>query len=774
MFCAKCGGELPDGSKFCSACGANLEELTSDATCEQDKSKTITNEVLSNGSMPEFVKPKKKRDIKKTVVMAIAAAVVLVVVFGVVGLLLSAGNNNAYAYLSNGKYALITDLDKEQIIEIASSKANTTTAGLLSFSPDGKYLYYYTKYDSDSKTGSLCRAEYGKLKEDSSKNDKYIEIIATNVALGFRFLNDGSVTYENSDGTLYYFNGKEATQIAKKVNYYFTEESKRIVYTTGDTSEGYTLYGVELSDIDNKIKLASNIANIQNVSDFNNILYTKNEDDGSQTLYVVGFEKEGEKLAESVSNLTQVGGKTYFTAENGAMLSLYDFVEDTHADADTGITEPNADDFSIPKYSYEMVYGSDLSESDFDELYTTCTKDLYWYGKSTWWSYSMEDALDMNWGDNTDGLHAATKSFIEKFAGSADENGYILVTDEVKAALLEIQKYADNPEKEWQWMWLCYNKYQSGTTTDYDSYNAASNKWYEAKNRISMREALKNKENDYAVRTLYCFDKGSLTKINETVLNARSYTGAIVFNTTDLITETVKLENVSSTYDVRSIFDIDNEADNYIILADGTSCRMSTSAAETFAEAHNNGYATLYFTNKEVYMSENNGALSMATISGGVVGDFSIVTDDAKVLSADGAKLYYASGSYQNNDVTYCDLYSCANGTSTRLARDVMLNNINLYSDGVILAYTGYRSDSGFELTMIDTKGEATLIGDDITQYIRVNKSTLLYISDGDLYSYNGKEKKMVKSEVDWLWSQNSMEIDNTFGWYGYGYDYYS
>lgn len=60
----------------------------------------------------------------------------------------------------------------------------------------------------------------------------------------------------------------------------------------------------------------------------------------------------------------------------------------------------------------------------------------------------------------------------------------------------------------------------------------------------------------------------------------------------------------------------------------------------------------------------------------------------------------------------------------------------------MMLAYTGYESSSGRELSMINAKGESTLIGDNVTQYIRVDKSTLLYISDGDLYSYNGKKKK--------------------------------
>ena len=775
MFCPKCGGKLPDDSKFCSLCGEKLTDAIPEVQKEQDAPEASAPVSAAPVSDPkaDIVQPKKKRGGKMVIGIVLAVVVVVVAILGLKALFSGSGSDNAYAYLSDGKYELITNLSKEKTIEIASSKSSSTAANLLAFSPDGKYIYYYTKYDSYSDTGSLCRAEYGKLKEDTSKNDKYIEIIAKNVALGFRFLDGGSVLYENSDASLFYFDGKEATQIAKNVNSYYTNGTERILYTTWDNSAGYTLYGVLLSDIDSKVKLASNCAYISNAEDFDNILYTKYEDDGSETLYVVGFEKEAEKLGENVRLLMSVEGKTYFTAENSVMLNLYDFVEDTYADADAGITEPDYDDYSIPKYSYEMVSGSDLSESDFDELYTSCTLDLYWYGESTWRSYSMVEAVDKDWGDNTDSIHAATQSFIDKFAGTANEEGYILVTEEVKAALQEIQKCADTPEEEWQWMWLCYNKYQSGTTTDYTAYNAASDKWYEAKNRISMREALQDRENDYAVRTLYCFDKGALTAINETVLNTRSFSGGFLFNTTDLITETIRIEDVTSVDDVLSLFYVDRGAENYIILSDGTSCRMSAGAAETFAEAYDNDYATLYFANKDVYLSEDDGTLSIASISGGVVGDFKNVTDDAVVLSVDGSTLYYASGSYQNSDVTYCDLYSCSSGTSTRLARDIMLSNINLYSDGVILAYTGYRSYYGYELTMIDAKGDATLIADNVTQYIRVDKSTLLYISDGDLYYYNGKEKSFVRSGVDWLWSQNAMEIVRTFGWYDYGYDYY-
>lgn len=720
MFCPNCGEELPDGSKFCSSCGEKISDATSTNT-------------QKSGLVP----------FKKIIAIVVVVMVAMVVVFGLKTLFSSSKGKNAYVYLSNGKYELITNLNKDQTIEIAASKSDDIGSTFLAFSPDGKYIYYYTKYDSYSETGSLCRAEYGKLKEDSSKNDKYIEIIDTNVSLGFHFLGDGSLTYVNGDNTLYYFNGKEPVQIAKNVSYYYTDESDKIVYVIGSYYEGYTLYGVSLSDLNNKIKLASNVSFVWSHDDFENILYTKQEDDDTETLYVVGFSKEAEKLAENVSYLTQDDGKTYFTAANGTMLNLYDFVDDAYADSDAGITEPSEDDFRIPAYGYYQLY-KDYDPGEYSELYTTCTQYTYF------WHDAIED---ISYDD--------CKAFTEKYKSLENEDGYFVVTGEIKKDL-EAMVAEHGQGYDGEWLEFCFHREELVKTTDYDAYNAAYEKWQEAQNRIALRETLQDKENDYAVQTLYCFDKGNLTAINETVLDAYDYTGAIVYNTTDLITEKVKLENVFAASDVRNLFNINNGAENYIILADGTTCRMSAKAAETFAEADDSDSATLYFTKKEVYMSEDNGALSVAAISGGVVGDFSIVTDDAKVLSVDDSTLYYVGNSYKNNDATYGDLYSRKNGTSTRIARDVM--EAVLYSDGVILTDTG----SGGELTMINAKGETTLICDNITQYERIDKSTLLYISDGDLYSYNGKEKKMVRSNVNYLWSKNSMEIDHTLNWSDY------
>lgn len=774
MFCPNCGTQLPDDSKFCSSCGGKLTDVTTPVEVEVEQPQVDAVPVQS-GTEHAFVKPQKKFNIKKIAVVAIAAVVIIAAVVGIGKLLSSGGSKNAYVYVSNNAYELITNLKEEGSIQIASSKSDYVMPDMVTFSPDGKYVYYYTKFDYYSETGTLCRAEYGKLKENSNKNDKYIEVIASNVQLDFQFTKDNNILYLNGEDTLYYFDGKETTQLAKNINGYAYDDSDRIVYITGEYEEGYTLYGVTLSDLTNPVKLASNVYYIWNHADFDNILYVKEEDNYSQTLYVVGFDKEAEKLLENADPLTRVDGKSYILAENGTTLSLYDFVEDANAASDMGIVEPDEADFVIPEYTYKMIYEHEAAEeADFSELYTSCTKALYWFGESTWWTSSMENALDETWGDDTVKIHTAVQKFIDKYASTADEYGYIRVTDEVKAALQEINNARSGEDvQEWQWLWLCFDKYQSGTTLDYDAYYDAYDKWEAAEDRILLRERLKDPENDFPVSTLYCYENGVLTAVNETVLDTTMYGSGFMYNTTDMVADTVKLEDVDYLSEIYDLFEVDPLAENYVVnTTNGNVSRMSVRTAEMVAEAEATVGAELYVADKAVYMEDGSGLLSMATISNGVVGNFENISDDASVLSVDGSVLYYISGAYENNDALYCDLYSCKNGETTLLARDVLYENIQLYEDGVIMAYTGYRSSSGYELSMINAKGEMTLIADSVDQYIRVDKSTLLYISDGDLYYYNGKEKTFVQYGVEWLWSQHAMVVEHNFGYYYSDYDY--
>lgn len=757
MFCPNCARKIPENCKFCSACGTNLTEFSEKVMeNEGQKERPITFSEIPH-VQPEPILPKKRKNFRKFV--GIVAVIVITAFLTVTGILSGISNrNNACVYFSDGDFELITNLNKETTIEIASGKSEGVRSDLVSFSPDGKYVYYIVKYDSASGTGTLCKAEYKKLKENTEKNDRYIETVAMNVYPGFSFMNNGALLYRNGACDLCYYNGKENIRLAKSVDRYYTDGIDRIVYETGDSLVGYTLYGLSLSTMDEEVKLASDYDYLYAPDTLDYIYYTKKRDSENSRLYVTGFGKDSEKLGDNAEILgISADGTIYFTLENGTMINFYDYVSDNLASADAAVTEPNLEDYSSPEYSYDMLSNREMSESDYDELYTSCTKSLYWYGESYFWSCSMEESLDEDWGDSTDAVHAATRSFIERFADTADKDGYILVTDEVKAALKQINNADDNDS---EWMWLCFSREQAGESYDYGAYDEAYEAYEAAKRRNEIREMLQNDKNAYAVSTLYCYSGGTLTTINDQVLEAVDRSGGIVFNTPELITEKINIEDVTATVDVMKLFHVDYTAQNYLVPVDGTNVyQMSEKAVEIFYDS--DGGAPLFYTvGSDLYMRSSSIGLYAAEISGEMIDHFSLIADDVDICIVGDDALYYTKDMYTGSYGSCCDLYSYKNGKSTGLAQGIAIDAVNdpcLYNDDAVLAYTGYGA-YGYELTLFEKDGRKTIIGDDVRQFIRVDQSALLYISDNDLYLYDGKERSRIRNDVDYLWSLNKMK----------------
>lgn len=742
MFCPKCGTQLPDGSKFCSLCGAKLSAATV---------KIPETSGAGQGSEPglvtledqTFILERKRIDVKKIAAALVVLVIVLAAFLGIRALL-GGGSGNAYAYLADGRYELITNLKKGESIQIASSRSDyydSSTDSLLTFSPDGKYLYYYTKYDGWS--GSLCRAEYNKLKKDSSKNDKYIEIIATNVQLGFQFLENGTLLYRNADNTLYYYDGKESVQLGKDVIECYTEGSDKVVYLSGTSWDDCSLYSVDLKHPDNRTKLASNCAQVLDADDLNSILYAKQEDDGSATIYLVGIDRDEEKLLEQATDLAYVGDDIYLSASNGETISAYSLVEDDLAAQDAAATQPRASDFSIPRYRYYQLSSSD-DPSTVGQLYASCTKSVYFFHDSVE-DYSSYDLCN---------------AFVTKYKSMENADGYFPVTSEVQQDIQAmVNEYGQGYDGEW--LEFCFRRSESGTTTDYDAYEAALSQWNEVQERNELRESLRDDE--MPIQTLYRYEDGALTEVNNQVVGTGAMTEGLVFLTTDLFTDKVPIEDITSSTDIFNAGDLSEGSVN-VVLGDGAVYVMSSDALMVSADIQSSNMGAL--GDKGVYATDGDGALYVASVEGTKIGGFSLVSDDAHVLGTDGDALYYADGVYLNNGTYFCDLCIYEDGNSTRLAQDVVLDEINLYSDGMILAYAGYRDGSGYELAMIDPKGEQTYIAEDVTQYVRVDDSTLLYVSDEDLYYYNGKDKKMLATDVDMVWSRNTMEIKENLNWF--------
>lgn len=763
MFCPNCGMKLPNGSKFCSLCGSPLEDVEhvavdqgaseSENSAPEPDSLEDKSNLVPPVSSP--VKPVKKTSAKRVVPIVIAAAVVLAAAFIAKSMLGDSATKGTYVFLSNGSYELLTNLKRGNSIEIASSRGSTLDADLVDFSDDGKYVYYYSKYDNG--TGTLCRAEYSKLKANSSKNDKFIEIIASNVS-SYKLLKNGNVLYMNGDSNLHLYDGAENEAIAKSVNWFDCSDNNIIVYSTGRFEEGFTLYSVDASNVGNKVKLASNCDLTVSKTDLNNIVFRKDSD-----LYVTGIGKEPKKLAEDASTLTFLDkGECFYLADSGDSVSLYDYVSDESAAKDQGMIEPDLENYSIPIYSYSKIANSSVQESDYDELYTSCSKTLSWYSES-WYSYSMNTSLSKTWKKrNSDAIHEATQKFIDKYADRANEDGFILVTDEVKEALKEISQYGENPE-DWQWLWLCYSRHETGKKYDYTTYNADMAAYDKVRDRIELRESLKDPANDFPIKSLYFLHDGQSDLISDKVLSVKSHSGLVLYNTVDMITDTLSLSAIRSVDEVSELFGLDYGERNYFVSGNiRTPVRISTNTASFLESASQKGEVNLYTTANALVIRTNDKELYISSISNASTDKLTAISDDAVVLTVDPDAVYYESDTYFNNDgMTYGDLYEYWNGNAQCIARDVI--KVSQYDDNILLAATDFRSMHGYELTYINAKGETETVADDVTQVLRVSENILLYISDGDLYCYDGKKKTLVGHDADYVWSKDTMETKNLF-----------
>ena len=365
MFCNQCGTKLPDNSKFCGVCGAKQDPMPA-AEVPVNPAPMVVDPPVVDVPAPvwndpvevEQPAPKsdksdflKKLDLKKILIAAGALVVVIAMILGGIAMFANKDSENVFVCYSDGKYKLVTDTKKAETLSIASAKSDNVSYFSVHFSPDGKYIYFFTKNDYRS-VGTLCRAEYAKLKDGSSRNDKYIENIASNVqSTSLAFTEDGDVLYINGDNTLYHYNGKAVTQLAKHVSTFRVDEKDRVVYTVRDDEGNNSLYGLTLKKPEEKNKLASNYYEINLTENFDDILYTKREDDGTQNLYKTNFDAKEEKLGEN-AKIVYGDEKVYLTMGTGDKLSMYQFVNDPNAAAEAGITPTEW----VYRYCEDLLY----------------------------------------------------------------------------------------------------------------------------------------------------------------------------------------------------------------------------------------------------------------------------------------------------------------------------------------------------------------------------------------------------------------------------------
>lgn len=748
MKCPKCGTTVKDDAKFCFACGAKLEQPKALAEPE-------TIEVQHVKMKPEAPKAKKKGNNKKVGKIVVAVGVcAAVVVVGVNIVPRLTQTDNPCVYLSDGSYNLLTKMKKDSGVDFADGVSTAvfenspyTIKGRTQFSPSGKYLYFYNNYDGNG--GTLCRIRWDKIKKNSSGSRDYenIETIGSNISDTYniyRLISDDEVIYKDTSDSLYYYNGEETTKIAKQAADFWVDENGRIVYTRKDDESGEvcTLFGVTTKEPDNKIKLASNIAWVVCADDLDNIFVRTNSGEDNMGVGVAGFDRDFQVLSKNSEVLSYKDDCIYYTDDSGDSLSLYDYVEGT--DVIDTLKEPVEEDYQITQDKYEMLDEYSTLE-DYEAIYTSCTKE----------SMFTPDGENLE-----DQPEAEFQAFVKKYKNLENEDGYIQVTDEIKDELKNLAAlYGEGYENEWQE--LCFGK-KTETVTDEDAYNEAWDRYYKLYSAEDLCAQLKDENNAFPLKILYCYKNGETNVISKDVLQAYSLSNSIIYNTKDMVQEKVKLEDINDISDVRELFWIDYGKQNYFIrLSDDKQLQMSTEGAKYCKDQMDTDWGSISFAGNSVYINVENEKTGIASIKGDTIGAFDTIAEKSTTLSATETECYYVTT--ENPDDYYVDLYSDKDGKSTLLAQDITLQSVSVYEDGQILASTSPYNNNGYELSTLGKKGNMSYLADDVSAYLRLDEKNLLYISDGDLYLYDGEDTELLAYDVDCMWSRKSMNTKFTY-----------
>ena len=313
-------------------------------------------------------------------VLIVAAAAALIFAVGKLFGGMGTRNEKMVAYIADGEIFYAPNMDKEKdpvsVCEVRGEDAEC--AGYIEFTTDGKYLYFVSRMEEGEYT--LCRAEVGKLKADSPKNDKYIVEIDKKI-VDHKVLEDGlGVVYLTNSGNLYYFDGESEERIVKDVaSYYICDDDQTIIYTDYDVNLSY--YDLETEDDDTIDNGVSSVYAYEN-KDF--IVYTRYEEESdSLDLYCASVNGDFEKVAEGIEAYVACDADSqtvYYTVRREEVQELYAYIDDTYADADAQMTEPLMEDCltqvtgDVVVRAYNQEYSEEYLNAD-DIFYE---RDLYY------------------------------------------------------------------------------------------------------------------------------------------------------------------------------------------------------------------------------------------------------------------------------------------------------------------------------------------------------------------------------------------------------------
>lgn len=756
MFCKNCGKELPDGVKFCNGCGAPVapapgeEPPIAGGPAPDSGFVPVPGPTMGPSAAPDggFIpepgpaqpgnfpgpegsaKPnpaaglaaKLKGNKTGLIILGVGAVAVIAVIVLLVnvigGLIGGGGTKPLYVYL-NDDYELMY---LPSLSQDAESTEITDEAGYSSgvqFSPDGKTLYFT---DADNSLYKIAVADLNKEgKPERIKKD----------VSSFRVLLDGRLLFREYDsGKLNVYDGQETYTLVKEYDsYQLGGDHKTVYYTERDDDGAYTLYRIAIDKDANKEKLLDGADTIYTSWDSETLVYgeggvytyggatPEGSDMNTLAVYACKPGEKADKLIDDIygiTNITVDGDKVsfYYWVQNVDERTLYDFVTDNNASSDAAILEERP-----------------TSPSS--------------------WDYSP--------ASYPDGLYI--------------ENGVIYCVDNkgdaypVDTAALQAEQNLP-PEELSYWDVLpiaraeCTARYEQAR----EEYNTAYEAWREASNRQSLRDSLQSTDYTQTSYELYRFDGAKpqepiAADVFSTSTYGAAHAGVFLYKKANTSGGKVgDLSELDGYYDVYTrlesgsndddwyqnvggkesvLDDIDPEASihGWWVLNGAELVFQVTEDEESSLQSFTIGADALTFNASIVDDTDDFSGVQQGTDSAGkdVLYLFTEVSEDSRSGESSGDFCVYRDGKLET------------------ITKEIFGAFI-LDDSGTTYVGTDIDREGNVELALLKD-GQLTTISDEVSGGGWFLDSTqVLYLSDNDLYLWNGKESVRIARDVLRVW----------------------
>lgn len=741
MFCRKCGNELVAGAKFCPKCGTQVEEVKSatESKTSVGESKGIPTESKTSVGESKGTPTESKAPVEEskgtptegkisiegskgtpteskmtegkgspagagslphtgnsiTIIIlgvCVVLALVLAIFLGVkvIGPMLDDGSKQMI-YLEDDELYYLKNMNKpDKAIEVDRLYDMKYLTGA-QFSEDGKYLYYYSECDDDYNF-TLNRVKLSKLKANS-KNDKYVEEIASDVQS--YILSDNNVIYylDDNNSLIQYKNGKEKILEKEVGAYTFSEDNSKIFYTIEDDDE-LTFCSVNVSNGKTK-EMDDGIAEFNSFGIGKYYIYTKSAGDETSDVYVTDGAKEPVCVAKDVYAILNADtdtGLVYYETEETVEKKLYDFVNDTAAEEDAKIKEPERKD-ALVEVSEDKALETCISEYMKDEYMTGKAKDLQKYYDNLSYDEDMQMYYDYS------------KETYDDY-------------------------YYDATAKKWY-------------VYDSDVYDEAWDKFSAIEDRVELREDLQ--EETYTSRSYTVYSASMSQKEKEICSGVESVSVDIenkLVMYSKISDEAAKLDIMDIEYvgDVTEYLDEAGSAsgEKYYKIGDSDEQSLDLDGNVYVVDSSEKGKIILA-QYKEA--ADENCALVYMEVAGGKLANGKEITDESYSGSCRWVNgvLYYLEEYDEDKEVaTLCEY---KNGKSKVVLEDVS-PYVSVTTDSRILEWKD-------DLALYDMSGESVKIANDVQSYSYLAKDKIVYIANDDLYLYTGsKEEVRIAKDV--------------------------